>query len=75
MFSNKRAVVVFLLPPPWDDGVRLNLDDRGVRKSFDVGVAATNGVGRFGCCDVEAVNGVFPRSGSWEAANGVIPAD
>jgi hypothetical protein len=75
MFSNRRAVVVFLLTPPWDDGVRLNLDDRGVRKSCDVGVAAPNGVGRFGRCDVEAVNGVFPPSGSWEAANGVILAD
>ncbi len=75
MFSNKRAVVVFLLTPPWDDGVRLNLDDRGVLKSCDTGVAATNGVGGFGCCDVEAVNGVFTSSGSWEAANGVISAD
>jgi hypothetical protein len=76
MDSNRRAVVVFLLTPPWDDGVRLNLmDDRGVRKSCDTGVAAPNGVRGPGCCDVEAVNGVFPPSGSWEAANGVIPAD
>ncbi len=77
MFSNKRAVVVvFLLtPPPWDDGVRLNLDDRGVRKSCDAVVTAPNGVGGFGRCDVEAVNGVSTPSGSWEAANGVIPAD
>ncbi len=76
MFSKRRAVVVFLLTPPWDDdGVRLNLDDRGVRKSCDAGVAAPNGVGGFGRCDVEAVNGVFPPSSSWEAANGVISAD
>ncbi len=75
MFSNRRAVVVFLLTPPWDDGVRLNLlDDRGVRKSRDAGVAAPNGVGGFGRSDVEAVNGVFTPSGSWEAANGVISA-